>query len=253
MKNLIGKILILSMVMSPMAAASVTLTLVPNGDDLDLHYENTDANVVGIAVTVTTNNTLTAVTTSPDMLVHIDAIHDEVAPVLDSDGVLAGSSGLAKVDGPGVASGTAGTPFSISLATLSGVLPASGTLATFSGPDTTEVCITADSLRSAEGAVDSVTGSVTVVLPGSCANISHSTACAHSCWTNANQCQGDADGDNDVDADDFTLWKDIFTGVNSYDACSDFDRDGDVDADDFTLWKDTFTGVTPVAGACTCL
>jgi len=66
------------------------------------------------------------------------------------------------------------------------------------------------------------------------------------CWCCAYQCMGDADCDGDVDADDYTIWKDAFVGVTPYNPCADFDRDGDVDADDFTIWKDSFVGVTPL-------
>ena len=55
---------------------------------------------------------------------------------------------------------------------------------------------------------------------------------------------GDADGDGDVDLDDFVILKNNF-GTNSGATCDmgDFDGDGDVDLDDFVLLKNNF-GVT---------
>jgi len=41
--------------MIPMAVGDITLFLVNNGADLDLNYVNTDANVVGIKITFSTD------------------------------------------------------------------------------------------------------------------------------------------------------------------------------------------------------
>ena len=55
---------------------------------------------------------------------------------------------------------------------------------------------------------------------------------------------GDADGDGDVDLDDFVILKNNFgqTGLDTQTSCSlgDFDLDGDVDLDDFVLLKNNF-------------
>ncbi|MFW6145702.1 MAG: dockerin type I domain-containing protein [Planctomycetota bacterium] len=53
---------------------------------------------------------------------------------------------------------------------------------------------------------------------------------------------GDADGDGDVDLDDFSVLKNNFgrTGVTAGAAEGDFDGDGDVDLDDFTILKNNF-------------
>ncbi len=57
---------------------------------------------------------------------------------------------------------------------------------------------------------------------------------------------GDADGDGDVDLDDFSILKVHFgrTGVTAGSAEGDFDGDGDVDLDDFSILKLHF-GTTP--------
>ncbi|NLF29826.1 MAG: hypothetical protein GX591_02925 [Planctomycetes bacterium] len=55
---------------------------------------------------------------------------------------------------------------------------------------------------------------------------------------------GDADGDGDVDLDDFVILKNNFgTATGATCAEGDFDGDGDVDLDDFVLLKNNF-GVT---------
>ena len=55
---------------------------------------------------------------------------------------------------------------------------------------------------------------------------------------------GDADGDGDVDLDDFVILKNNFgqTGLDTQTSCSlgDFDLDGDIDLDDFVLLKNNF-------------
>ncbi len=52
---------------------------------------------------------------------------------------------------------------------------------------------------------------------------------------------GDADGDSDVDLDDFALLKQHFgTGSGATWEDGDFDKDGDVDLDDFALLKQNF-------------
>ncbi|MFW6155630.1 MAG: hypothetical protein ACOC95_10485 [Planctomycetota bacterium] len=52
---------------------------------------------------------------------------------------------------------------------------------------------------------------------------------------------GDADGDDDVDLDDFVLLKSNFgTASGATAAEGDFDGDGDVDLDDFVILKSNF-------------
>ena len=248
-KKMCGKICIFVMAMSPMAAADVFLSFDGNGDGtIVINYVTTDTDVVGIAFNVTTSAALTAVSTTTDLPVHIDAINSAVAPVLNPDGTLVGSTGIADPSGPGEVSATTGAPFSISLATLDGVLPASGTLVTFAGPSDLIICLSHDALRSADGAVDKVTGSVTVHLPPFC--FESIDPCPNSCWTLPYQCQGDADGDGDVDLDDFTIFKNAYLGI-SVTECSDFDKDGSTDLDDFTIFKNSYLGITPLTGGCT--
>ncbi|NLF30486.1 MAG: hypothetical protein GX591_06325 [Planctomycetes bacterium] len=51
---------------------------------------------------------------------------------------------------------------------------------------------------------------------------------------------GDADGDGDVDLDDFVILKNNFGTAGATYAQGDFDLDGDVDLDDFVLLKNNF-------------
>jgi len=53
---------------------------------------------------------------------------------------------------------------------------------------------------------------------------------------------GDADGDDDVDLDDFVILKQHFGQSGVTRAEGDFDGDGDVDLDDFVLLKANFGG-----------
>ncbi|NLF33020.1 MAG: hypothetical protein GX591_19310 [Planctomycetes bacterium] len=61
-------------------------------------------------------------------------------------------------------------------------------------------------------------------------------------WTPLGTCNpGDADGDGDVDLDDFVILKNNFgTATGATCAEGDFDADGDVDLDDFVLLKNNF-------------
>ena len=57
---------------------------------------------------------------------------------------------------------------------------------------------------------------------------------------------GDADGDGDVDLDDFVALKNSFgTSGNATWAMGDFDGDGDVDLDDFVILKTNFGTTSP--------
>ena len=51
---------------------------------------------------------------------------------------------------------------------------------------------------------------------------------------------GDADGDGDVDLDDFVLLKQNFARLDATADHGDFDGDGDVDLDDFVILKQNF-------------
>jgi hypothetical protein len=51
---------------------------------------------------------------------------------------------------------------------------------------------------------------------------------------------GDADGDGDVDLDDFVILKSSFGADPLTDGRADFDDDGDVDLDDFVILKNNF-------------
>ncbi|NLF31751.1 MAG: hypothetical protein GX591_12785, partial [Planctomycetes bacterium] len=51
---------------------------------------------------------------------------------------------------------------------------------------------------------------------------------------------GDADGDGDVDLDDFVILKNAFGGIIEPDLRADFDGDGDIDLDDFVILKTNF-------------
>ena len=61
---------------------------------------------------------------------------------------------------------------------------------------------------------------------------------------------GDADGDGDVDGDDFNAWGGNFpTASGATLAQGDFDGDGDVDGDDFNVWGGNFPYPGPSASA----
>ena len=61
---------------------------------------------------------------------------------------------------------------------------------------------------------------------------------------------GDADGDGDVDGDDFNAWGASFPLASGATlAQGDFDGDGDVDGDDFNLWGGSFPYPAPGAVA----
>ncbi len=59
---------------------------------------------------------------------------------------------------------------------------------------------------------------------------------------------GDADGDGDVDLDDFVILKSSFGQSPLVDGRADFDLDGDVDLDDFVILKTNF-GMAATAAA----
>ena len=60
---------------------------------------------------------------------------------------------------------------------------------------------------------------------------------------------GDADGDGDVDGDDFNAWGGNFpTASGATLAQGDFDFDGDVDGDDFNVWGGNFPYPAPAPG-----
>ncbi|NLF33282.1 MAG: hypothetical protein GX591_20650 [Planctomycetes bacterium] len=58
---------------------------------------------------------------------------------------------------------------------------------------------------------------------------------------------GDADGDGDVDLDDFVILKQNFGAAPLADGRADFDFDGDIDLDDFVILKQSF-GTAPASG-----
>ena len=61
---------------------------------------------------------------------------------------------------------------------------------------------------------------------------------------------GDADGDGDVDGDDFNAWGGNFpTASGATLAQGDFDGDGDVDGDDFNVWGGNFPYPGPGSSA----
>ena len=61
---------------------------------------------------------------------------------------------------------------------------------------------------------------------------------------------GDADGDGDVDGDDFNAWGGNFpTASGATLAQGDFDGDGDVDGDDFNIWGGSFPSPGPGAAS----
>jgi hypothetical protein len=69
------------------------------------------------------------------------------------------------------------------------------------------------------------------------------------CWQFATQCNGDTDGDGDVDTVDWPAFRDGFgkTYPNAaYNPCADFDRDGDIDTVDWPKFRDNFAK-TPAA------
>jgi len=61
------------------------------------------------------------------------------------------------------------------------------------------------------------------------------------------RCPGDADGDGDVDLDDFAILKQNFGRLDATVDEGDFDGDGDVDLDDFAILKQNF-GLPAEAG-----
>ncbi len=64
-----------------------------------------------------------------------------------------------------------------------------------------------------------------------------------SCWNYPYFTNGDADGDGDVDTDDWPIFRDAFgtaEGDAAYSPCADFDKDGDVDTDDWPTFRDNF-------------
>ena len=65
---------------------------------------------------------------------------------------------------------------------------------------------------------------------------------------------GDADGDGDVDLDDFAIWDGYVAGPGATPAagyeCSDLDDDADVDLDDFGMFQEAFGSAAVVEGAC---
>ena len=63
------------------------------------------------------------------------------------------------------------------------------------------------------------------------------------CWSFTTQCHGDADGDGDVDTDDWPFFRDGFAKTGAeYEAnlCADYDHDGDIDTDDWPEFRDNF-------------
>jgi hypothetical protein len=68
------------------------------------------------------------------------------------------------------------------------------------------------------------------------------------CWDFETQCNGDTDGDGDVDTTDWPNFRDSFAkNINDhpedYEPCADFDRDGDVDTTDWPQFRDNFAQV----------
>ena len=70
------------------------------------------------------------------------------------------------------------------------------------------------------------------------------------CWRTETQGAGDVDGDGDVDASDWSPFRDSFggtywsdpigMGVGKYNPCCDFNRDGSVDVGDWPIFRDNF-------------
>jgi hypothetical protein len=71
------------------------------------------------------------------------------------------------------------------------------------------------------------------------------------CWEYPTQCNGDVDGDGDVDTVDWPTFRDSFGKAYpnpGYNPCGDMDHDGDVDTVDWPSFRDNFGGAAP--GGC---
>ena len=68
------------------------------------------------------------------------------------------------------------------------------------------------------------------------------------CWDYATQCNGDSDGDTDVDTLDWPYFRDGFGKVYpaaGYQPCADYDHDGDTDTIDWPKFRDYFGKTAP--------
>ena len=68
------------------------------------------------------------------------------------------------------------------------------------------------------------------------------------CWNYLTQCNGDVDGDGDVDTVDWPVFRDSFGYAHpsgEYHPCGDMDHDGDVDTVDWPSFRDNFGHPAP--------
>jgi hypothetical protein len=120
------------------------------------------------------------------------------------------------------------------------------------GPaDGSTVCLDL-AIESVRGGVIDEAGNPLSIDPNYPMCVQMPLACEYpACWDFDTQCNGDTDGDGDVDTTDWPNFRDSFgKNINdhpeAYEPCADFDRDGDVDTADWPKFRDNF-GKVPAA------
>ena len=259
---------------APAFAGDITFTVSASGNgQFTIGYSATasDEGPVGIGLKVTLDGACSAsvsggadvVSTDPCFSVFIDYAHDMADP---NDYTVtppySGQHPLADPCGAGVPD-PCSIEFSICMGRLDPCnLPPQGTvnLVTIDLDCDGDPCcivgvtIEEDGLRG--GIVGAAWGSVDASDSTSVVCWTIDDDCAVPCWDYDTQCNGDLDGDGDVDTVDWPIFRDSF-GVAypspDYNPCGDMDHDGDVDTVDWPRFRDNFGGAAPGGCAMPCV
>ena len=131
-----------------------------------------------------------------------------------------------------------------------------GLLCTFTVDVNCLVSITADSTRGNIVLADTTEatlvggGATFVVGSGVCGGPPPCPNTVPACWSYATQCNGDSDGDGDVDTSDWPYFRDGFAkshpqALYAANVCADYNRDGVIDTVDWPKFRDYFAKVPP--------